>query len=268
MTSPVRPLLRPLAIGLDVVDLSDPRSAGKAADVRFVRRVFTPAEARRIADAPDADLALWIHWAAKEAVFKAETCAVGVPPVFDHSAFEFVAVDPMPDPVRPGTPEWSPALRGFVRRPAGVHPVQVSVTGAVLALAGPAGSDADTPIVGARVRAAPTADVARSLRLPDGLDAIRADTRFHPEVERAHSLPSAAVRLALRNDLRASLLDLGDTDASNVVVVTPEGPAGRTPPHVEGGAGPRDDVEISITHHGDLVAWTWRIDGPGRGPAR
>lgn len=250
----------PHVIGLDVVDLSDARSAGKAGDARFVRRVFTETEARRIASSPDPDLALWIHWAAKEAAFKAETCASGTPPVFVHSEFEFVSADPMPPRSQGSDLTWSPSVTGTILRPEGRYRVSASVSGAVLALAEPHRDPPAEDGAAIEVRAASTEAVLDRLGLPD-LDEARRRTDLHPEVTRAHSPASAAVRLALRSDLRDALARRGDPHARHLVVVTPEGPIGRTPPHVEDPEGIRKDVAISISHHGRHVAWAWRLRG-------
>lgn len=57
-------------VGNDVVDLAAPAARGKAADGRFLRRVFTAAEIDRIRAAADPERMLWTLWAAKEAAFK------------------------------------------------------------------------------------------------------------------------------------------------------------------------------------------------------
>lgn len=57
-------------IGNDVVDLEAPEARRKAADGRFLRRVFTAGERARILAAADPDRMLWTLWAAKEAAFK------------------------------------------------------------------------------------------------------------------------------------------------------------------------------------------------------
>jgi hypothetical protein len=57
-------------VGNDVVDLAAPAARGKAADGRFLHRVFTAGEIARIRAAADPDRMLWMLWAAKEAAFK------------------------------------------------------------------------------------------------------------------------------------------------------------------------------------------------------
>ncbi len=79
---------RPL-VGNDIVDLAEPGVAGKERDLRFMDRVFTPAERERILSAAAPTLALWRTWAAKETAFKiASKLREGL--VFAHQKFEVV----------------------------------------------------------------------------------------------------------------------------------------------------------------------------------
>lgn len=251
---------RPHAIGLDVVDPRGRRIVGKASDTRFVERIFTPAERERIRRADDPDLELWLHWAAKEAAFKAETCARGSAPVFDHSAFVFRpaaairATDPVPrggTDAEPDAPTWFPVREGTVEHEGRTYPILLSVSGAVLALAGPAGTGPGE-LRTVRVRVESLHDARERLGLPDTLDRIRESPGCAPEAGTAHSLASATVRLALRADLRR------EVDPA-LVVFTPEGPAGRTPPWAGSTSAPHPGVDVSISHHGDLIAWAWTI---------
>jgi phosphopantetheinyl transferase (holo-ACP synthase) len=74
-------------IGNDIVDLAEPGVAGKELDLRFMERVFTPEERRRILAAAAPTLALWRTWSAKETAFKiASKLREGV--VFAHRRFE------------------------------------------------------------------------------------------------------------------------------------------------------------------------------------
>jgi phosphopantetheine--protein transferase-like protein len=76
-------------VGNDIVDLAEPGVAGKERDLRFMERVFTPAERERILTAAAPTLALWKTWAAKETAFKiASKLREGV--VFAHRRFEVV----------------------------------------------------------------------------------------------------------------------------------------------------------------------------------
>ncbi|HEX7486025.1 MAG TPA: 4'-phosphopantetheinyl transferase superfamily protein [Vicinamibacterales bacterium] len=84
-------------IGNDIVDLAEPGVAGKERDRRFMDRVFTPDEGRRILDAAAPTLALWKTWTAKETAFKiASKLREGA--IFAHRKFE-VGPEPTGTPV-------------------------------------------------------------------------------------------------------------------------------------------------------------------------
>jgi phosphopantetheinyl transferase (holo-ACP synthase) len=81
-------------IGNDIVDLAEPGAADKPRDGRFVERVFTPAERRRILEAAEPALELWRTWSAKETAFKiAGKLREGV--VFAHRRFEVGPAQPV-----------------------------------------------------------------------------------------------------------------------------------------------------------------------------
>lgn len=69
----------PHAVGNDVVDLGDPAIAGHHRRDRFVSRVCTPEERKRIASSLD----LWTLFASKEAAYKA-LVNLGYSPGFAH----------------------------------------------------------------------------------------------------------------------------------------------------------------------------------------
>lgn len=75
-------------LGNDVVDLADPRHAGKAGDDRFLSRVCSDKERTAILESPNPDQALWMAWAGKEAAFKTLSKSLGSPPTFNHASFE------------------------------------------------------------------------------------------------------------------------------------------------------------------------------------
>ena len=226
---------RPLSVGIDVVDLADPRCRGKATDRRFVGRILHASEAAAIASDPDPDRALWRLWAAKEAAFKVVSKAEGTPPPFVHADFR---VDG--DRVR-----W---------REREV-PVRLEQRGeAVVAVAWEAGSEPS----GVRW------DVAEAGAVdPDpALDLAALVRRHLHEAERppVHSRPSALVRLAARGALAEAL---GVTEG-RLAVVCPGGPAGRVPPvaHLDGERCPAD---VSLSHHGRFLAWAVRVAGRAGG---
>jgi phosphopantetheinyl transferase (holo-ACP synthase) len=90
----------PRHLGNDVVALAAPRCRGKAKDSRFLSRILSPEEQEAVLASPNPDLALWLHWAGKEAAFKSATKARGAPPVFEHRAFKVTFRE---DPTSPGS---------------------------------------------------------------------------------------------------------------------------------------------------------------------
>jgi len=74
-------------LGNDVVDLGHHGGSGKARDQRFLARVCSVEEVQTIGSSRDSDTALWIHWAAKEAIYKSASKALGTPPIFHHPLF-------------------------------------------------------------------------------------------------------------------------------------------------------------------------------------
>lgn len=73
-------------VGNDLVDLADPDADVRSFNRRFAKRVSTEEELVRINASPDASLALWAHWAAKESAYKAlQSLGPGTP--FVPSAF-------------------------------------------------------------------------------------------------------------------------------------------------------------------------------------
>lgn len=251
-------------VGNDVVDLTAPRAAGRAADRRFVERVFTAEERDAIARAADPDLALWHGWAAKEAAYKVVSRVLDEPPPFVHRAFEVSWVEPVPAAAEGRSPPPStPVRRGQVRYGDVLVSLWARVLeggGALHALALP--SDAPVapapPFSPARpVHPTPperlSATVDRLGRpgapwnLP--LDRLRS-LLTERECDAVHSLPSAAVRLGAR-DAAARLLG---AEAARVEIVCRPGPMGRRPPIVLLDGAPAA-LGISLSHDGPWIAW-------------
>ncbi|MCK9230872.1 MAG: 4'-phosphopantetheinyl transferase superfamily protein [Syntrophales bacterium] len=57
-------------VGNDIVDLNAPHAGHRHHDARFMKRVFTDEEARRISASADPHRHLWSLWAAKETAYK------------------------------------------------------------------------------------------------------------------------------------------------------------------------------------------------------
>jgi len=238
MTDPGAPL-RP-CFGIDVVDLGNPRTRGRHLDRRFMTRVFGPAERDLVSAASDPERAVWRHWAAKEAAFK----AVGIhrhpeaPPPFEHAAFEVVDLDETR-----GTLRWRD--RDLDLR------VDVDPGGRrVVAVAGLDRLHPDITWTGADLE-------GTSVRL-GAHDAEALEAMLGPrEREAARGFAHGLVRLAARTEVARRL----DLPPERCEIVNAPGPAGRTPPLVQLDGSPCPDARISLSHDGPFVAWaSWTVN--------
>jgi len=229
--------------GIDVVDLGNPRTRGRHLDRRFMERVFGPAEREFVSTAPDAERAVWRHWAAKEAAFK----AIGIhlhpdpPPPFQHAAFEVVSLDAGEGVLRWGDRQFELRVETSDRR--------------VVAMAGLDELDADVGWTAADIE---ETSVRIGAHGRDDLDALLGPRERNAARGFAHGL----VRLAARTDLARRL----DRPADVLEVVNAPGPAGRTPPLIYLDGSPFPDARISLSHDGPFVAWaTWTVSGRAGG---
>lgn len=219
------------AVGNDVVDLVDPRCVGKAQDERFLARVLTARERSLVAASVDPDRTLWTLWGAKEAAFKAVSKATGHVPVFVHADFEVEVNDGAGGEVRWRRLELPFLVRGG-RSTGSLHVV--------------AWCDSPRPRM-----AGGSSTVTERTPLRDRLSSR--------ELRGVHSAASAHVRL----EARAHLARMGGAPEEELEIVCDEGPTGRMPPRVlrRGAPAPWD---VSLSHHGSLVAWVVALPvGPG-----
>lgn len=229
-------------VGVDVVDLTDPRTRGKHREDRFLRRVFTERERNRIADSSDPEVELWTLWAAKEAAFKVVSKEVAElpakPPVFSHAGFEVLG--PPGSPVR--VLEWE-------GRPYGLG---VDV-----------GEDRERVLVWSWDGTAPEILVARAtvkeamaiLGVSESLDEWISERLDPSELDAVHGLSSALVRVMAKRDA-AQMLDL---DPGAVTIVCPAGPTGLRPPFLHRGSERIGGADVSLSHDGGELAWAIRF---------
>ena len=247
------PALHPV-VGIDVVDLSDPRSGGKAADTRFVERIFASEERRWIEGAEQPDVALWSLWGAKEAAFKALSALRGRAPVFRHRAFETT----LETPPREG----GGFASGLVSYEGDSVPVVVGVEGdCILALGWPEVADGagapprDTAWGIGKLGALTAAFAVGGLEL----DELRRRRFSEAEARAIHSRPSALARLAAR----AALSTWMRLDEPRITIVCAEGPTGRVPPRVHVDGAPSLEAGVSLSHHGMWTGWAVRATRAG-----
>ena len=195
-------------------------------------------ERERIRASSHPDLELWSLWAAKEAAFKVISKALPEPPVFHHARFEVVE--------GPGTP-----IRTLAYEDQTVTLDLARCGGRLLAWAW---SGATTEIY---VGHAELEKVRSRLGLSPDVETW-VSAYFSPEERDAiHSLPSALVRLAAREDAIRLLGQLNP----DLRIVCPPGHTGLRPPYLMSGSEPVDGADISLSHDGPWIAWAIRLDG-------
>lgn len=243
----------PVLVGNDIVDLTDPRTHGKAEDGRFLDRVCAPEERRAVLASPDPTVALWVRWAAKEAAYKIVSKRLGEPPTFAHRDFV----------VRGDSVEYAGVRYPFVVSDAD-RAIHVVATHRVAAPRAPAPAVPAPAVPANGEESGRSAAVAPHRAQADLLDREDAPwvgssaavpaallARFtEREADAIHSRASAAVRLAAR----ASLAGVLEISEERIEIVCAPGPTGRRPPHVlvDGAA---VSVDVSLSHHGRWIAW-------------
>lgn len=232
------------AVGVDVVDVTAPRARDRAADTRFLDRVFTEEERERIRASDLRDRTLWTLWAAKEAAFKVVSKLLGSPPVFRHADFQVLGA--------PGEP-----LRRVLHTASQVQ-VEVGVEADDHRVLVWAWNGGRAEILVAR------SSVADALSLL-GLGTSRSDWEtsvLQPEeLESVHSLASALVRLMARRDAARML---GTPEAELTIVCGPGDP-GRRLPFLHRRGRPAPEMDISISHDTGELAWAIRRREPSQG---
>jgi hypothetical protein len=241
-------------LGNDIVDLADPRHGGKAGDGRFLQRVFSQGEQDEILSSPDPERALWIRWAGKEAAFKTVSKALGSPPTFVHSSFQVSLL-----PLEPGAGEdeggapLPPMTRfGEVHYKGDRVPLRIEVADGTL--------HAITWFFPAGVRVPPFSWGFKRIsgEDPSWRESLRPG--FSPAEWRCVThRPSALVRLAVRESLASAL----DVQEERLQVGCGPGAPGRRIPRVFLD-GKEVSVDLSLSHHGELVAWAFVPQSQGR----
>ena len=241
-------------VGNDVVDLTSPRTQGRASDVRFLTRVFDAEEKAAIRASRGSDVELWSRWAAKEAGYKAISKTIADRLSFLHRTFkvEWSFAEDLAEET--SAPAEDTLVRvGTVRHADRVADVSVRLRAGSVHAVSVCTSPPDVPEI--------VEIHARVERLTDQESCWSGSLehlmrRFSErEADAVRSLESAAVRLGAREDV-ARILGVPE---ERVEIVCPPGPATRRPPRVlVDGCGARAD--LSLSHDGAWIAWAIWMD--------
>lgn len=204
-------------VGNDIVDLTSPDTMGKSRDTRFINRVFTQGEKKRILNSANPDTMLWALWAGKEASYKAVSkshpAVSSVPHAYEVSLAEDIT---------------GLSVSGVVETPGGSIPVKIFKTNDsvhCIATTGTSGS-IDSVIWGVQ-------HIAGGARSPQ------------------HSV-SSAVREAAKKHL-SSYFNL---NSAEIEIRRPRGACGLGAPIVYV-KDCRATVDISLSHEGEFVAYAF-----------
>lgn len=257
-------------LGNDIVDLADPRHSGKAHDRRFMDRVFSEIEQEEILAARRPDEALWTRWAGKEAAFKSLSKSLSRPPTFIHADFQvrlLAAAESGPrsgerglqgeaaPPEHAGNPPAPPVSRfGEVRHGTIRFPLRIEVTGQALH----AVTWSPQPKGGTPPFSWAFTEIAEGIAREDDAWRDRLRPRFSSlEWSCVSHRASALARLAARRTLAASLgVDEGELE----IGCGPGTPGQRIPKVLQGGR--ELPVDLTLSHHGRLLAWAFVAPAP------
>jgi phosphopantetheine--protein transferase-like protein len=236
----------PWHLGNDIVDLGDPRHRGKAGDTRFLERVFSKEEQADIGSAHDSDEALWLRWAGKEAAFKTISKALGAPPTFVHSDFQVVALETGGPPLNGGDTPTPPMTRfGEVQYQDRFIPIRIELVGTALHAV------SWEPRENGQIPPFFWGSISVVQRAPDWKEALR--PRFSSlEWGCISHQASALARLAARKSM-ASVLGV---EEGELEIRCGAGTPGRRIPSVFL-SGVEYGVDLTLSHHGDLLAWAF-----------
>jgi len=247
-------------IGIDVVDLGNPRTRDRHRDQRFLDRIFSSAEQQTIQEASDPELTLWRFWAMKEAAFKAISSALHPepPPVFAHPDFQGELEGESGG--ASGRVIWRDRevrLRLHGRGLMDGSGEDLGWCAATALLRGSEGGDTagGSPAGLLAHRIAPTrvvtSEVGTSAKDADELRPLLSSR----EAASVHSLGSGLVRLAARSALAAA----AEIDPGRVEVVAGDHPGGRIPPIVLLDGVPAPGLRVTLSHDGPWIAWGWSV---------
>lgn len=248
-------------VGNDVVDLAHPACQGRSPGDRLLSRILSEKEHAWLDSGTDAlwPVRLWALWAAKETAFKVGAKSEGAS-VFAPATLECsLTIEAPPGGFTPAGGKSSAGvhIEGTVLGPGSNGEVRVEGTsdGNLLHVVGwsPAKESPPPGFFEVGVETMPEGDAE------EALDSFRG--RFSEvEWQGVHSIPSARVRLLVRERLRTAIASRGapgaeDPADQSVEILTSRDRPGRTPPRIRIAGEDRPDLDVSLSHHGRYLAW-------------
>jgi hypothetical protein len=233
-------------LGNDIVDLADPRHTGKAGDERFLKRVFSDEEQEDIRSSENPDRAVWIRWAGKEAAYKTISKQLGTPPTFIHSLFQVAVFGSVGSIAEARSASDPPMTRfGQVRHGDILLPLRMEVAGTALhAVTWTPSPTGDVPPFSWGFNQITERVESWKETLRPGFSSLEWDCVSHQA--------SALARLAARRSMASALgVDEGDLE-----IGCGPGKPGRRIPKVFL-KGEEIPVDLSLSHHGRLLAWAF-----------
>lgn len=251
-------------LGNDVVDLSHRRSREWLRETRFIERVLADTERAWLeAGSPGSrTIRLWTIWAAKEAGYKVLCKAMAKRPVFLHRDFRArLELSPEDEGIH--------VVSGTIE--ALDHSVELSgwASGAVVHVTATGGGSE-----GAEPRTAPRIEmgIERLGEVPAELLDLEALRPQFTDAEWAgiHSAAGARARLLARARLQSHLRAIASAEGwgstpPRIEILTSAELRGRTPPRVVVDGDAMPELDVSLSHHGDYVAWALLLPGRAAG---
>ena len=228
-----------LHVGNDIVDLNEPEAIGKFQDKRFINRVFCSSEQHIISAAALPDRALWTLWAAKESAYKIYAKRTSNP-AFAHRKFIC-----RPPSVGDISSMKQASLKVDCPGDLSVE-IQVKLSDSCIHARGSVGGD-EKPVPHWMLHGIERIDqrVAKSMTgeaLAQQFSAAERNSIKTPQ--------SAQVRMALKQALAVHQ----KIDAAQIQIIRPGLKGKLQPPYLL-----VDDqaslIDISLSHHGQWVAW-------------
>jgi phosphopantetheinyl transferase (holo-ACP synthase) len=204
---------------------------GKSLNTRFINRVFTPNEQRRIFNSPHPDTILWALWAGKETAYKIvckdDPCVPSSPRLYEVSLFQ-----------DRDSHEEDCFFNGKASFDGGV----------------------DTPNGRVHIRIFITRDYVHCTGCTDSAKAIDSvvwhTDNIGPVPQSSPDYESTCVRNALKKHLSAYV----DRETKDIEIRREKGPRGLGPPLVYIN-GRQSAIDISLSHDGRFAAYAFTVFG-------